>query len=45
MTFAYVGSYTSKPRNGRGAGITVYGVDSGSGGNLATWPDTERMMK
>ena len=29
--FAYVGSYTSKPRNGRGAGITVYGVDPGSG--------------
>jgi 6-phosphogluconolactonase len=29
--FAYVGSYTAKQRNGRGAGITVYDVDPGSG--------------
>ena len=29
--FAYVGCYTSKERNGRGEGITVYRVEPGSG--------------
>jgi len=29
--FAYVGSYTTEKRNGRGAGITVYAIDARSG--------------
>ena len=31
MTFAYVGSYTSDKRHGRGRGIEVYRVDDASG--------------
>jgi 6-phosphogluconolactonase len=29
-TFAYVGCYTTKERNGRGEGISVYRIDPGS---------------
>jgi 6-phosphogluconolactonase len=31
-TFAYVGCYTTKQRNGRGEGINVYRIDGSTGG-------------
>ena len=36
--FAYVGSYTTKERNGQGEGINVYQVDPGTGNWTAAGP-------